>query len=287
MKDKIVIGLLVILLLFNAIYFINNFSESPAEIKKAQAFVSEGDKYLAQHQWQEAADAYVKAEKIFRNKGKINTADDFAYILKQINIIKILTLKKQAVPITKAVPLRPIELRPAPKPEPNQKAAALKKVINARVTNVDAYFNLGNTYYSLGRYLEAEEAYKKVLAVQPNDFQAYNGIGNCHNAMGEYAQAIDAYNRSLELKPNNFNAYNNLGNAYRNMNNNEQALAAYKKAMELKPNSADIYYNIGVTHGLLGQKQLAKKMLSKAQEMYQERNNNEGAQRAERALKNL
>jgi len=287
MKDKIAIGLLVILLLFNAIYFINNLSEAPADIKKARAYVAEGDKYLAQHQWQEAADAYVKAEKIFRNKGKINNADDLAYILKQIDIIKILTFKKRTVPITKAVPLRPVDVKLAPKPEPSQKAAALKKVINARVVNNDAYFNLGNTYYSLGRYSEAEEAYKKVLAVQPNDFQAYNSIGNCHNAMGEYAQAIDAYKRSIDLKPNNFNAYNNMGNAYRNMNNNEQALAAYKKAMELKPNSADIYYNIGVTHSLLGQKQQAKKMLSKAQEMYQQRNNNDGAQRAERALKNL
>ncbi len=286
MKDKIALGLLVILLLLNAVYFISNLSEAPAEIKKAQVLVGEGDKYLAQNQWQKAADAYVKAERLFRDKGKISNADDLAYILKQLEIIKILNLKKREPSRARKAPQRrPITVKPLP--EPSQKAAALKKVINARVVNIDAYFNLGNTYYSLGRYSEAEEAYKKVLTVQPNDFQAYNGIGNCHNALGEYAQAIDAYKRSIALNSKNFNAYNNMGNTCRNMNDNEQALAAYKKAMELKPNSADVYYNLGVTHNLLGQKEQAKKMLSKAQKMYQQQSNNNGVQRAERALNNL
>jgi tetratricopeptide (TPR) repeat protein len=287
MKDKIAIGLLVILLFINAIFFINNIAESPAEIKKAKAFVSEGDKYLAQHQWQEATDSYVKAEKIFRSKGRINEADDFAYIIRQIDIIKVLMLKKQKVPIRKAVPIKPVDTKPAPLPEPSQKAAALRKVINDRIVNVDAYFNLGNTYYSLGRYAEAEEAYKKILAVQPRDFQAYNGIGNCQNAMGKYTAAIESYQASISLKSNNYNAFNNMGNTYRNMNNNEQALASYQKALALKPNSADVYYNLGVTHSLLGEKKQAKKMLSKAKELYQGNNNNAGVQRAERALQNL
>ena len=187
------------------------------------------------------------------------------------------------VPITK--PVKPPEV--APRIETSQKAAALKKIINDKIVNVDAYFNLGNTYYSLGRYAEAEEAYKKVLAVKPKDYQAYNSIGNCHNAMGSYAKAIEAYKTSIDLKSDNFKAYNNMGNTYRNMNDNEQALTAYKKALELKPNSPDVYYNIGVTYGLLGQKEQARAMLTKAKELYQGRNNEAGAKRVERSLQNL
>lgn len=283
MKDKIAIGLLVILLLVNVIYFINNVVESPAEIKKARVFISAGDKYLAQHQWQAATDAYAKAEKIFRAKKRINDAEDIAYIINQLEIIKILTLKKRtALPVGKVPkPAGPSIVRP----ELSQKAAALKKVINAKIVNIDAYFNLGNTYYSLGRYAEAEEAYRKVLAVQPNDFQAYNGIGNCQNALGKYQAAIESYQTSLGLNPDNFNAYNNMGNTYRNMNKQEQALAAYQKALELKPDSADIYYNLGMTHDLLGESKQAVKMLSKAKQLYQGKNNIAGVRRTDQALK--
>ena len=284
MKEKIAIGSLVILLFINAIYFINNVAESPAEIKKARSFIAEGDKYLAQNQWTESAEAYIKAEKIFRHKGKTKEADDLADIIKQIEIIRVLTMKKQIEPVAVKVPAKPAVTRPVPKPEPNEKAAALKKVIKAKIVNIDAYFNLGNTYYSLGRYAEAEEAYRKVLAVQPNDFQVYNGIGNCQNALGNYSAAIDSYQSSINLKPNNFNAYNNMGNTYRNMNDHERALAAYQKALELKPNNADVYYNLGMTHNLLGEKKQAVKMLSKAKQLYQGKKNAAGAQRADRAL---
>jgi tetratricopeptide (TPR) repeat protein len=284
MKDKIAIGLLVILLLVNAIYFINHVTEPPAEIKKAQAFINEGDKYLAQHQWQSAADAYAKAEKIFRDKKRISAAEDFAYIINQLEIIKILTLKKRTAPKAGKVPVKQAGT-PAVGPELSQKAAALKKVINAKIVNIDAYFNLGNTYYSLGRYAEAEEAYKKVLAVKPNDFQAYNGIGNCQNALGKYPAAIESYQASLNLNSNNFNAYNNMGNTYRNMNKQEQALAAYQKALELKPDSADVYYNLGMTHDLLGESKQAVKMLSKAKQLYQGKNNTAGVRRTDQALK--
>jgi len=289
MKDKIGIGLLLFLLFVNVLYFINNVTTPPAEIKKAQSFISEGDKYLAQHQWREAADFYVKAEKIFRDKGKTDEADEIAYLIQQIGTIEIFALKKEIkpTPAAKIIPAKPAEPKTIYKPEPSQKAAALKKVIKAKIVNIDAYFNLGNTYYSLGRYAEAEEAYKKVLTVQPMDSQAYNGIGNCNNAMGKYTNAIAAYQTSINLKPNNFNAFNNMGNTYRNMNNKEQALAAYQKALELKPNSADVYYNLGVTHSLLGQKKQAEKMLSKAKKLYEEYNNNTGMQKAQRALQNL
>ncbi len=289
MKEKIAIGLLALLLFVNMIYFINSVGESPAEIKKAQVFISAGDKYLARRQWQEASAEYAKAETIFRKRGKNEDADEMAYLVKQIETIQAFALKKEKEPAlaAKIVPMRPIEAKPVYKPEPSQKAAALKKVISEKIVNIDAYFNLGNTYYSLGRYAEAEDAYKKVLAVQPMDFQAYNGIGNCNNAMGKYENAIAAYQTSINLKANNFNAFNNMGNTYRNMNNNEQALAAYQKALELKPNNADVYYNLGVTHNLLGQKKKAQKMLSKAKALYEERNNGAGAQRAARVLQSL
>lgn len=287
MKDKIAIGLLVILLFVNVIFFINNVSEESAEIKKAQVFISEGDKLLAQNQWTDSIKSYVKAEKIFRNKGKINEADDLAYIIKQLEIINILILKKQTLPVAIKVPAKPAGTRSVPRPEPSQKAAALKKVIKAKIVNIDAYFNLGNTYYSLGRYAEAEEAYKKVLTIQPDDFQAYNGIGNCQNAMEKYTAAIESYQASIKLNPSNFNAYNNLGNTYRNMGNYEQALATYQKALELKPNNADVYYNLGMTHNLLGETKQAIKMLCKARQLYQEKNNASGVQRADRALEKL
>jgi tetratricopeptide (TPR) repeat protein len=287
MKEKIAISLLVILLFINAIYFINNVAESPAEIKKARTFIAEGDKYLAQNQWPESAEAYAKAEKIFRNKGKIKEADELAGIIKQVEAIKVLTMKKQIESVAVKVPARQMETRPVPRPEPSAKAAALKKVIKAKIVNIDAYFNLGNTYYSLGRYAEAEEAYRKVLAVQPDDFQVYNGIGNCQNAMGKYSAALASYQSSIDLKSDNFNAYNNMGNTYRNMNDHERALAAYQKALELKPNSADVYYNLGMTHNLLGAKKQAVKMLSKAKQLYQEKNNAAGVQRTDRALGKL
>jgi tetratricopeptide (TPR) repeat protein len=233
MKQKIATGLLVVLLLFFAVYFINSIFETPPA-----------------------------------------------------NKIPPVVLQPPAVPVAKQIiPSQPATAKP--RPETSEKAAALKKIIGEKIVNVDAYFNLGNTYYSLKRYAEAEEAYRKVLDAQPRDYQAYNGIGNCYNALGAYAKAVSAYQSSIGINQDNFNAYNNLGNTYRNMGANEKALAAYKKASALKPGSPDAYYNIGVTYGLLGQKEQARDMLSKAKELYREKNNAAGTERAERSLQNL
>lgn len=288
MREKIIAGLVASLLLVNALYFIGNMHKRTVELNRAQDYICAGDKYLSQQKWIEASAEYSKAEAIFIKRGETRKAGEMGYFIKQLDIIKELTSKKERpAPVAGISPLKKSSYKDKVKIEPSQKAAALKKVIDAKIVNIDAYFNLANTYYDLGRYPEAEEAYEKVLSVQPGDFQAYNGIGNCNNAMGEYTKAITAYQASIKIKADNFNAYNNMGNTYRHMNENSQALAAYQKALTLKPDSADVYYNLGITHGLLGEKEQAKEMLLRAERLYKGRNNKEGQSRVARALASL
>ena len=52
-----------------------------------------------------------------------------------------------------------------------------KKAISIRPEYVDAYFNIGKIFYSLGKYYYALEAFNMVISLKPNYFSAYHFFG--------------------------------------------------------------------------------------------------------------
>ena len=109
----------------------------------------------------------------------------------------------------------------------------------------------GNTYYSLGHYPEALNAYEQALGLDPNSALAYNGKGNTLRSLKRYEEALKAFEQALQLDHNYAAAYNGKGRALCGLKRYEEALMAYEQALRLDPSFASASYGKGRTlHGL-------------------------------------
>lgn len=96
-----------------------------------------------------------------------------------------------------------------------------RKALESNPSSLNASYNLGNSLYRQGRYLEAANSYEKVARVEADDIKAsdawYN-LGNSYfkeyendKTKGEYlTNSIDAYKDALRRNPKNDDARHNL-----------------------------------------------------------------------------
>jgi tetratricopeptide (TPR) repeat protein len=82
----------------------------------------------------------------------------------------------------------------------------------------EAFKNQGNTYYDLGKFAEAIEAYQNALKYTPKDAVIYNNLGAAYFSLNRNSEAADAFKKSLALISNDSDAYFNLGFAYSSTN---------------------------------------------------------------------
>lgn len=92
---------------------------------------------------------------------------------------------------------------------------ALKLYTDAQIDMPDSpelSYNIGVTYYRLGRYEKALEAFRKSCSTEDIKLEAkawYN-MGNCLVQMGNLREAIEYYKHSLELNPDDKDAKFNI-----------------------------------------------------------------------------
>jgi len=70
--------------------------------------------------------------------------------------------------------------------------------------NADVAYNLANSFYRLGRYEDAVEAYKKALTEKTSPTlqqKSHYNMGNAYYRMGYLEESIDSYKKALELNP--------------------------------------------------------------------------------------
>jgi len=91
---------------------------------------------------------------------------------------------------------------------------SFKEAIAVNPEYSDAYVNLGNVYYKVGRYAEAADSYREAIRIKPITPFLYNKLGTIFIILGEYKQAINAFDNAAKIDPKNAEAYFNLGIAY-------------------------------------------------------------------------
>jgi tetratricopeptide (TPR) repeat protein len=88
-----------------------------------------------------------------------------------------------------------------------------------------ANFNLGNTYYRLENYKEADKYYGAVidsLDRAGKGADGYYNIGNSYLKQREWSKAVDAFKNSLRRSPNDMDAKSNLAYAQKMLENEQQ-----------------------------------------------------------------
>ena len=69
------------------------------------------------------------------------------------------------------------------------------------IHNADAYSNIGNAYFAMGRHPEAISNFEKAISLDPQSAGAYYNLGAAHFSLGDVQETSRAFARVLELDP--------------------------------------------------------------------------------------
>ena len=119
--------------------------------------------------------------------------------------------------------------------------------------NIEAYLNLGLTYYRQGEYDQAIAQYQQVIQRDGEDYRAYYNQGLADFAMEDYPQAITDYSLAL-MSSRAFNPksqsliYNDLALTYMMLGDFEPAIFNFDQAIALDDHNYNAYFNRGCAH---------------------------------------
>jgi adenylate cyclase len=91
------------------------------------------------------------------------------------------------------------------------------------------------SYFTWGKFEEAEAAGRKAIELDPDNFVAQWTLGRIHFTNGQMEQALALFQRVIELKPKFFTAHNDLAMTYEALNRLDEARATRDKLLELLP----------------------------------------------------
>ena len=110
----------------------------------------------------------------------------------------------------------------------------------------DAYLEVADSYYHMGKYDEALNAYKKAMEVNPNNPKIYLKLGNTYIKSKNYEQAL-YYLKYAVQKANTTSqkviANDNIAYVYAMKKDYENAMNYYFTAMQTEPDNKDEFFN--------------------------------------------
>ncbi|WP_421658027.1 tetratricopeptide repeat protein [Leptothermofonsia sp. ETS-13] len=153
-----------------------------------------------------------------------------------------------------------------------------------------AYSNRSYAYFDLRNYNQALNDANSAVVLDPNLVEARINLANARFKRGDRTGALQDYERALQLRPSNAlraGIYNNRGNVRFAQNNAQAALQDYNQAINLKRNYADAYFNRGLAYEALNNIPNAINDFRRAAKFYQDKNQFQLADEAERKAANL
>ncbi len=156
----------------------------------------------------------------------------------------------------------------------SEKAIAnFRMATTVKADYVEAHYELGNLFFNLRRYNDAQEAFKAVLNLDGN-FQngnarnllkgAYSRQGREYLLRKNYRKAIEEYENATQLDPTDATNFYNLGLAARNARKIKQAETAFTTAVELNPTYAKAHRQLGDLYRLTKRSSRAIRSYGKA-----------------------
>jgi len=144
----------------------------------------------------------------------------------------------------------------------NDATIQFQKAIKYDTTNIEAYNNLGRSFYLLKDYEKAIES----LTSNHNNAITFLYRGDAHFSAENYSIAFIDYTESLKIQPTP-EAFCAMANVFIKMNNTTEGIRNYSKAIELDSVNALYYNHRGNAHNLLGNYNDAIKDFGKAIEL--------------------
>jgi tetratricopeptide (TPR) repeat protein len=150
-------------------------------------------------------------------------------------------------------------------------ASLVRQVVERRPDTEGAYFLLGRTLFSAGRYQEIADMADSAVAAAGEDYNTFVPIVNALGALGKtealrniVQQRIQVLERHIQRVPEDARGRTLLATDYARMGRTDDAVREAQLAMALRPNEATVMYNAACVFCQLGRKPEALQALRKA-----------------------
>ena len=107
-------------------------------------------------------------------------------------------------------------------------------------------FYLGNTFYKMKDYENAEECYGKSSEFNPDNAAAHSNLGLLLNNLERYDEAEKEYRDAIRIDPDYAVAHSDLGLLLNNLERYDGAEKEYRDAIQADPDYAVGHYNLGL-----------------------------------------
>lgn len=277
---------LVVLIFVLIVSAVGVNAQNKKERQRAQALVTQADKFFNQKDYRAAADAYGQSILIVPNNSYAHFWKGYAhYNLKESE----LALQELAIALTqgyKPVQIytvrwyiyyeqqnyddaladirRGLVLEPRnlmflkaqgeillAKNQFNEALAAFQQAVLVAPKDGDIYYNIARIQLGLGNTAAqasaAEEAIKKNTQMLGD---AYYLLGDAQQKQKNNAGALESYQRAIAAKPLSYQAYRNSADIYRSESRFTEAIEISKRALLLYPTDGSIYTDLSWYYSL-------------------------------------
>jgi len=124
----------------------------------------------------------------------------------------------------------------------------------------ETHTSLGNLYFSLERYDEAEKEYQEVVKLNSNGVNNY-ALGQVYLATERYDEAENVFDKVRRLSPEKTDGYFGLGQAYSGQERYEEAIAQFEAALVRDSKLYEAHAEIGYAYADMGQMDMAQTKL--------------------------
>ncbi|MGH9875813.1 MAG: tetratricopeptide repeat protein [Pyrinomonadaceae bacterium] len=114
-------------------------------------------------------------------------------------------------------------------------ATLLTQVVDTDPRDYEAWIELGNAYFNLGKLKDAEKVYLRAIDEKPSLILSFLSLGKVRLANKNYEGSVDAFNEAVKLQPTNAEANYFLGEAYLQLKKGSKAVVYLYEALKLEP----------------------------------------------------
>ncbi len=124
----------------------------------------------------------------------------------------------------------------APGPDKSGMIAALEKEARANPGNLEAWVELGNSYFDTDQYEKAINAYRKALEIKPDNANIWTDLGVMYRRNGNPQEAIKAFDKAIEADPKHEVSRMNKGIVLlHDLQDVDGAIKAWEGLLEINP----------------------------------------------------
>jgi tetratricopeptide (TPR) repeat protein len=133
-----------------------------------------------------------------------------------------------------------------------------QKILKVDPYAAEAWFNLGQVYFSQNNYAHALKAYDYALVINPDDSLTCLQKAHCHFQLNQYKEALNEYFIYEKMVSDNWQTYLFIGECYERTELYDEAIQYYFKSLAEFPDNYEALTGIGIC--LLEQEKYAESM---------------------------